>query len=103
MAGTPSRNGQLVKHAVAVDVVLLTIQGGVLKLLLIKRHRPPYRGAWALPGGLVDPDESVDAAALRELQEQTHARNVYLEQLYTFGEPNRDPRGRVITIASAGT
>jgi len=65
----------------------------------VKRERPPYRGTWALPGGLVGQDESVDAAALRELQEETNIVNVYLEQLYTFDELDRDPRGRVITVA----
>ena len=94
-----SANGHLAPHAIAVDVVLLTIQGGTLKVLLVKRHRLPYRGAWALPGGLVEPHESVDAAALRTLQEETDIGNIYLEQLYTFGEPTRDPRGRVITVA----
>ena len=94
-----TQNGQLVKHAIAVDVVLFTIQDGTLKVLLVKRQQAPYRGAWALPGGLVEQDESVDTAVLRELQEETNIDNVYLEQLYTFGEPNRDPRGRVITVA----
>jgi len=98
-SSTASSNGQLVQHAIAVDVVLLTIQAGILKLLLVKRQQPPHRGAWALPGGLVGPDESVDAAVLRELQEETNIGNIYLEQLYTFGEPGRDPRGRVITVA----
>ena len=96
---SPGANGHLTRHAIAVDVVLFTIQGGTLKVLLVKRQRAPYRGAWALPGGIVGPDESVDAAALRELQEETNIGNIYLEQLYTFGEPNRDPRGRVITVA----
>ena len=94
-----SSNGHLPKHAIAVDVVLFTIQDGTLKALLVKREQPPYRGTWALPGGIVGPDESVDAAALRELQEETNIANIYLEQLYTFGEPSRDPRGRVISVA----
>ncbi len=94
-----SHNGQVSKHAIAVDVVLFTIQDGTLKALLVKRQQAPYRGAWALPGGLVQADESVDTAALRELQEETNIGNIYLEQLYTFGELNRDPRGRVITVA----
>ena len=99
MSAFASPNGHLIKHAIAVDVVLLTIQGGTLKVLLVKRQQPPYRGAWALPGGIVGQDESVDTAALRELQEETSIANIYLEQLYTFGDPIRDPRGRVITVA----
>ena len=99
MAMTSSTNGRLTRHGIAVDVVLLTIQGGTLKVLLVKRQQSPYRGAWALPGGIVGEDESVDDAALRELQEETNIGNVYLEQLYTFGELDRDPRGRVITVA----
>ena len=94
-----STNGHLVKHAIAVDVVLLTIQDGTLKVLLVKREHPPHRKAWALPGGMVDHEESVDSAALRELQDKTSIGSIYLEQLYTFGEPVRDPRGRVITVA----
>ncbi len=93
-----SANG-FAKHAVAVDVVLLTIQDKILKVLLVNRQRLPYRGRWALPGGIVGADESVDTAALRELQEETNIANVYLEQLYTFGEPSRDPRGRGTTVA----
>jgi len=93
------RNGQFRGHGIAVDVVLFTIQGGTLKVLLVKRQRVPYRGTWALPGGMVGADESVDAAALRELQEETNIGNIYLEQLYTFGDPNRDPRGRVISVS----
>lgn len=97
MAG--SQNGQLRGHAIAADVVLFTIQGSTLKVLLIKRQRAPYRSMWALPGGMVGAEESVDTAALRELQEETNIGNVYLEQLYTFGDPDRDPRGRVITVS----
>ncbi len=97
MAG--SRNGHFHGHVIAADVVLFTIQGSTLKVLLVKRQRAPYRGAWALPGGMVGADESVDTAALRELQEETNIGNVYLEQLYTFGDPDRDPRGRIVTVS----
>ncbi len=99
MSAPATSNGHFSRHGIAADVVLFTIQARILKVLLVKRQQTPYRGAWALPGGLVGPEESVDAAVLRELQEETNIGNVYLEQLYTFGEPNRDPRGRVVTVA----
>lgn len=84
---------------VAVDIVLFTIDEGQLKILLIERRYPPYESNWALPGGFVKEGEAIDDAALRELEEETNVRAIYLEQLYTFGEPNRDPRGRVISVA----
>jgi len=84
---------------VTVDIVIFTIQEGVLKVLLIKRAIPPFLGQCAIPGGFVHEDEDLDQAALRELQEESGVTDVYLEQLYSFGEPNRDPRGRVITVA----
>ena len=85
--------------AVTTDIVVFTIRHHELKVLLIKRAEDPYLGAWALPGGFVEIDESLDAAARRELQEETGVEGVYLEQLYTFGAPDRDPRERVITVA----
>jgi len=84
---------------VAVDIVLFTIQSGELRVLLIKRGIPPFEGKFALPGGFVQENESLDQAALRELREETGVADVYLEQLYSFGDPGRDPRGRVISVA----
>jgi 8-oxo-dGTP diphosphatase len=84
---------------VTVDIVIFTIQEGVLKVLLVKRGIPPFVGQAAIPGGFVQDNEDLDQAALRELQEETGVSDVYLEQLYSFGKPDRDPRGRVITIA----
>ena len=86
------------RPSVTVDMVLFTFNDGELRTLLIQRAGQPYAGQWALPGGFVRMDESLEAAAERELLEETGVRDVYLEQLYTFGEPERDPRGRVITV-----
>jgi 8-oxo-dGTP diphosphatase len=87
------------KPAVTVDVVILALRDNELQVLLIKRDTEPYRGQWALPGGFVRIDEALDAAARRELEEETGVSHVYLEQLYTFGDLARDPRGRVISVA----
>ena len=84
---------------VAVDIVIFTIQAGVLKVLLVKRRIPPFKDHLAIPGGFVLPDEDLDEAALRELREETGVTDVYLEQLYSFGDPKRDPRGRIISIS----
>lgn len=84
---------------VTVDIVIFTIQSGVLKVLLVKRGVPPFGGQFAIPGGFVHEDEDLEHAALRELEEETGVRDVNLEQLYSFGETGRDPRGRVITVA----
>jgi 8-oxo-dGTP diphosphatase len=89
----------MTKLSVTVDIVLFSIRDRRLQLLVIKRLAKPFSGRYALPGGFVLEDESLDAAAVRELREETGVKNVYLEQLYTFGDPKRDPRGRVITIA----
>jgi 8-oxo-dGTP diphosphatase len=83
----------------SVDVVIFSLREKDLKVLLIRRGHAPFQGKWAIPGGFVNADESLDAAARRELEEETEVREVYLEQLYTFGEPKRDPRGRVVTVA----
>lgn len=85
--------------SVTVDLVILTIAEDDLKALLIRRRQEPFRDRWALPGGFVDINESLETAAARELEEETGVRDVYLEQLYTFGDPGRDPRGRVISVA----
>ncbi len=84
---------------VAVDIVIFTIHSGELRVLLVKRGIAPFPGQFAIPGGFVLENESLDQAALRELKEETGVGDVYLEQLYSFGDPGRDPRGRVITIA----
>jgi 8-oxo-dGTP diphosphatase len=85
--------------AVTTDIVIFTIRQDELKVLLIKRANAPFQGEWALPGGFVAQDESLEEGARRELQEETGVAGVYLEQLYTFGRPDRDPRERVITVA----
>lgn len=84
---------------VTVDTVIFTIQSGALKVLLVKRRIPPFANQYAIPGGFVHEDEDIDQAALRELREETGVADVYLEQLYSFGNTERDPRGRVITVA----
>jgi 8-oxo-dGTP diphosphatase len=84
--------------AVTTDVVLFSIRDGRLQLLLIRRGREPHRGMWALPGGFLDINEDLDQCAKRELQEETGLKDIYLEQLYTFGRPERDPRERVISV-----
>jgi 8-oxo-dGTP diphosphatase len=87
------------RPAVTVDVVIFSLREGQLQALLVQRAAPPFKGKWAIPGGFVRPDEDLEQAARRELEEEADVRDVYLEQLYTFGDPNRDPRGRVITVA----
>jgi 8-oxo-dGTP diphosphatase len=85
--------------AVTVDCVIFGLDGSELKLLLIERMLEPYAGSWALPGGFIKLDESLEESARRELREETGVSKVFIEQIGAFGDPGRDPRERVITIA----
>jgi 8-oxo-dGTP diphosphatase len=87
------------RAALTVDCVVFGIDEEDLKVLLIQRDVDPFQGRWALPGGFVHIDESLEDAARRELREETGLERVYLEQLYTFGDVGRDPRGRVVSVA----
>lgn len=83
-----------------VDTVAFAVHQATLEVLLIKRKYDPFKTHWALPGGFVRKEDQVlEDAAHRELEEETNVSNVYLEQLYTFGDVGRDPRGRVVTVA----
>ncbi len=85
--------------AVTVDLVLMTVREGRLAVLLQRRSEDPYKGDWALPGGFVGAAESLDAAAQRILADKAGLKGAWLEQLYSFGDPARDPRMRIVTIA----
>jgi 8-oxo-dGTP diphosphatase len=85
--------------ALTADVVAFALGEGELNVLLVQRGKPPFRGAWAFPGGFVNVGESPRAAASRELEEETSVRHVHLEQLRTFGDAGRDPRGHTVTVA----
>lgn len=90
-------NKQSIK--LSVDAVVFGYEEGIISVLLIKRKYEPFKDNWAIPGGFVLNDESLEKAVERELQEETGIKINYLEQLYSFGEPARDPRGRVVSIA----
>jgi 8-oxo-dGTP diphosphatase len=85
--------------SVSVDVTLLTARGDSLEVFLIRRDEHPFKGDWSLPGGFVRLEESLEDAAARLLEGKTGLRDVFLEQLFTFGDVNRDPRTRVISVA----
>lgn len=85
--------------ALTADTVLFTLLDDELKVLLIQRRHPPFQGYWTLPGGFVALDESLDEAARRVLRDKAGVEELYLEQLYTFGETERDPRARIVTVA----
>ncbi len=82
-----------------MDVVIFTIENGALKVLLIRRPEKPFANKWALPGGFLFKNETSAEAAKRILKDKAGVNNVYLEQLYTFDDPNRDPRGHVLTVS----
>ncbi|MBQ9245209.1 NUDIX hydrolase [bacterium] len=86
-------------HEITTDVVIFTIKDNKLQVLLVKRANEPFKGRWAIPGGFIRLSENLDNAALRILKEKTNVDNIYLEQLYTFGDPLRYPSSRVITCA----
>ncbi len=90
------------RPAVTVDIVLFNKIVNELFVLLIERKHQPFINCWAIPGGFVDENESLDNAALRELAEETGVTQVQLKQIYTFGNPGRDPRGHTISVVFAG-
>ena len=88
------------RPALSVDNVIFAWHSGrSLQVLLIRRGLEPYLGHWALPGGFVNMEEDLETAARRELEEETGLRDIFMEQLYTFGSPGRDPRTRVVSVA----
>ncbi len=87
---------------VTVDAAILSRRNDRFHILLIRRGRPPFQGTWALPGGFVEIDEPLEAAAARELREETGLIGLELRQLHTFGDPDRDPRGRSISVVYRG-
>lgn len=87
------------RPALTVDMVVFGYDGTSLQLVLVQRGIPPFKGSWALPGGFVRVDEALEEAARRELEEETGLTRIYMEQLYTFGKIDRDPRERVVSVA----
>jgi 8-oxo-dGTP diphosphatase len=90
-SGRRARGEQLPDRYVAVLVVIFTVEGGRLNVLLVRRSAAPFKDAWSLPGGLLQPGESLEGAAVRKLEEETGVADVFLEQLYTFSD--LDSRG----------
>ena len=87
------------RPSVTVDLALMSVREGALRVLLLRRDRAPFQGAWSLPGGFVHIEESLDQAAMRILRDKAQMSGVFMEQLFTFGAVDRDPRARVITVA----
>lgn len=93
-----STDGAGTVWGVSTDVVIFSVRDEALTVRLVRRPDEPFAGCWALPGGLLGEGEDPDDGATRVLREKTGMEGVYLEQLYTFGRPDRDPRGRVVTV-----
>ena len=91
------------RPALTVDILVFHRSGNRVEVLLIKRAREPFKGLWAFPGGFVDKDESLEDAAARELLEETGVSGIHLEQIGSFGDPGRDPRGHTVSVAFAAT
>lgn len=91
-------NGMNKPNYPATDIVIFTIENGQLSILLIKRGSDPFRGSWALPGGFIHENESPEESAARILKDKAGLSNVYVEQLYTFADSGRDPRGNIVTV-----
>jgi 8-oxo-dGTP diphosphatase len=90
------------RPAITTDCLIFSESNNQLYLLLIQRDSPPFEGKWAFPGGFVEIDENIDNAAYRELKEETGIENTELHQFKTYGEVNRDPRGRTISVVYYG-
>jgi len=90
------------RPAVTVDIIVIKTINNIENILLIERKNEPFKNQWALPGGFIDIDEEIEAAAYRELQEETSINDIKLNQFSTFGKVGRDPRGRTISIVFSG-
>ncbi|MCK4568739.1 MAG: NUDIX hydrolase [Bacteroidales bacterium] len=90
------------RPAVTVDIIIFRLMGNDPEVLLIKRGNEPFKEQWALPGGFVDKDEPLEAAAARELEEETGLTKILLTQMHTFGNPGRDPRGHTVSVVYVG-
>ncbi|MGD2040289.1 MAG: NUDIX domain-containing protein [Anaerolineae bacterium] len=99
MAGSQQEPATLCEcPQISVDVVIFSLRDAQLRILLVSRQRPPFENTWAIPGGVVRDDEALERAAQRQLEEQTGLVDVFLEQLYTFGDPHRHPHQRIVSV-----
>ena len=90
------------RPAVTVDIIIFRMSESKPEILLIRRGNEPFKGKWALPGGFVDENEALEAAAARELQEETGLSGILLTQMHAFGNPGRDPRGHTVSVVYVG-